>query len=561
MANENLSRYGLMELKTRQLSFLVSVIIGLCLLGSQAMAQSYAKYLVLLKDKAASPYSTTKPEAFLSTRSINRRTKQGIAINTRDLPVNPSYITAIRQTGAKVWYSSRWLNAVYVETDNSTLQKILQLSFVKGIEANHALSAPSTALSARASATNSKFAQTVDDASYGNGITQAKMIGATKLHNLGFQGEGMLIGVFDAGFKNANTITSLKPLFDEKRIIGTYDFVKNNQAVYEDDEHGTMVLSCMGADVPGSFIGTSPKASFLLLRSEDADTEYPIEEANWLIAAEYADSVGVDLINSSLGYSLFDDVKLNYTYQNMDGKTTIAARAADWAAATGIVVCISAGNEGAKAWKYIATPADADSVLAVGAVTSTELKASFSSFGPSADGRVKPDLMAMGQSSVVISATGTITNSSGTSFASPILCGMAACYWQQNPSLTAMQVIANLRKAGNRYTTPTPEYGYGIPFGTIINTTTPVILGNEPTETNFFQVSPNPFQETITLTLASYEGKPYQLVLMNVLGNTLWSGTLSSSSMTIPTENLQKGIYFLRVMNEEQAGIMKLVAW
>jgi serine protease AprX len=271
--------------------------------------------------------------------------------------------------------------------------------------------------------------------------------------------------------------------------------------------------------------------------------------------------VGVDLINSSLGYNEFDDVKLNYTYQNMDGKTTIATRAADWAAATGIVICVAAGNDGTKTWKYIATPADADSVLAVGAVTSTELKASFSSFGPSADGRIKPDLMAMGQSAIVINATGVVTNSNGTSFASPSLCGMAACYWQQNPSLTAMQVIANLRKAGNRYTTPTPEYGYGIPFGTIINTTTPEILGNEPTETNFFQVSPNPFQESINLTLASYEGKPYQLVLMNVLGNTLWSGTLSSSSMTIPTENLQKGIYFLRVMNEEQAGIMKLVAW
>lgn len=543
-----------MELKTRRITIFLLAIIGLCLLGLQAsMAQSYAKYLVLLKDKTGSPYSISKPEAFLSARSITRRTKQGISVTTRDLPINPTYVTAIRQTGAKVWYSSRWLNAVYIETDNTTLQKIVQLSFVKGIEGNHALSPPSTSLSARTTATRTKFAQTVDDASYGNGLTQAKMIGATRFHDAGFRGEGMLIGVIDAGFKNANTITSLKPLVDENRIVGTYDFVKNEKAVYDDDEHGTSVLSCMGANVTGNFIGTSPKASFLLLRSEDADTEYPIEEANWLIAAEYADSVGVDLINSSLGYNEFDDTKLNYTYQNMNGNTTIAARAADWAAATGIVICIAAGNDGARAWKYIATPADADSVLTIGAVTSIEVKASFSSFGPSADGRVKPDLMAMGQSATVISGTGQIGTSSGTSFASPILCGMAACYWQQNPSLTAMQVINNLRKAGSMYKMPTPEYGYGIPFETV--------LGSEPTESNFFQVSPNPFQENVMLSIASYEGKPFQVVLMNVWGNILWSETLKTTAITIPTENLGKGIYFLRVMNEQQAGIVKLMAW
>lgn len=539
------------QLSVNSKQFAVRLLTVYCLLiTANSYAQSPAKYLITLKDKANSPYSVSKPLEFLSQRSVNRRTKQNIAVITRDLPVNPTYITEIKKAGANVWYSSRWMNAVMVECKSAVLLTILKLPFVKGLEVSGSIDDPST----RTGRKSAKFEALATEAfDYGSAKTQVEMIGADHLHNQNYTGKGMLIGVLDAGFQNANTIAGLKPLFDSKRVIGTYDFVKKETSVYEDDGHGTEVLSCMAAFLPGSMIGTAPDASYLLLRTEDAPTEYIIEEANWLFGAEYADSVGVDVINSSLGYTEFDDVSTSHTYAQLNGNTTIAARAADWAAAVGIVCVVSAGNDGQSAWKYISTPADADSIITVGAVNSNKMYASFSSQGIPTDPRIKPDLVAMGQSAVIIDPqNGKVTTGSGTSFSSPILCGMVACYWQANPTLTAMQVIDNLRKSGSQYSNPDKFLGYGIPI-------LPKILAIQGEETGLFRVYPNPSHKTLTIELLEASHKNYEANLTDISGKLFWSEPLKNAIQTFSVEKLALGIYFLRVGNEEKNSVVKVV--
>ena len=524
-------------------------VIFYCFQATAVIGQLPAKYLVTFKDKINSPYSTAKPLEFLSQRSVNRRQKQNITVKTRDLPVNPSYLSEIKKSGAKIWFTSRWMNAALIQTSEANLQTILKLPFVKGLEINGSIDDPNSRSARKVSKLESSDSQAFN---YGLSKTQNEMIGVNSMHDLGYRGEGMMIGILDAGFNNVDKIPAFKALFDEKRIVGTYDFVKKETSVYEDDGHGTSVLSCMGAFLEGSMVGSAPKASFLLLRSEDAPSEYIIEEANWLFSAEYADSVGVDLINSSLGYTTFDDAKTNHSYAQLDGNTTIAARAADWAASVGIVCVISAGNDGSSAWKYIATPADADSVLTVGAVDANKLYARFSSQGIPTDNRIKPDVVAMGQSASVIPPSGTVSTASGTSFSSPILCGMVAGYWQANPTLTAIQVMDNVRKSGSQVTKPDKILGYGIP--NLFK-----VLAIQEEVSSFYKVYPNPTKAEITVEINDFTGKNYEATLMDMAGRIYQNETLKNRIQTFSLEKMPSGIYFLRVGNEEKSNVVKLI--
>ena len=529
--------------------YVLLIIVNCSLIIVNCSAQLPAKYLITFKDKTNSPYSISKPLEFLSQRSINRRQKQNITLKIRDLPVNPAYISEIKKTGAEIWFTSRWMNAALIQTSDTNLQTILKLPFVKGLEVNGTVDDPLS----RSGRKKAKF-EALDNKSLNYGLSkiQNEMIGVNIMHDLDFKGEGMMIAVLDAGFNNTDKIAAFKPLFDENRIVGTYDFVKKEKSVYEDDAHGTEVLSCMGAFLEGNMVGTAPKASYLLLRSEEASSEYIIEEANWLFAAEYADSVGVDLINSSLGYTTFDDVKTNHTYAQLDGNTTIAARAADWAAGVGIVCVISAGNEGNDSWKYEGTPADADSVLAVGAVDANKLYVKFSSQGIPNDKRIKPDVVAMGQSTAIISPNGNVTTGSGTSFSSPILCGMVAGYWQANPTLTAMQIMENVRKSGSQAVKPDKVLGYGIP--NLFK-----VLAIEGEVANFFKVYPNPTKAEITIEIDNFTGKDYEAIIMDVSGRIQYIETLKNTVQTISIEKIPTGTYFLRVGNEEKKGVVKLI--
>lgn len=509
------------------------------------------KYLVVLKIKTGTPYTVNRPEQFLSTRAISRRQRQGIAITEHDLPVNPSFVQQIRQTGAAVSFTSRWLNAVLIKATEAQLKAVLSLSFVQGLESARPLN---QARVGALEASMSKFG-VVDTLVYGISKTQVSQIGVDQMHQQGYHGEGMLVALLDAGFRQANTVGFLQPLFAENRVVGTFDFVANERNVYDDDEHGLHVLSIMAATVPNQLYGTAYKASYLLLRTEDAATETRIEEANWLFGAEYADSVGVDVISSSLGYTQFDNPASDYTLADLDGKTGLSTRAAQWAADAGIVVVISAGNEGSSAWGGIGVPADAVSALAIGAVTTTRVRASFSSFGPSADGRIKPDLAAMGVGTVLGLPNGRLATGNGTSYAAPLVAGLAAGFWQAHPTLTAAQVTAALRWSGSQFLQPDNRLGYGIPdFGrasALENTTDQPIA------------FPNPFTDVVAARWVSVApGTPVDATLTDLSGRILWQQQFrneTQSPFLFQSLSLNAGMYLLTLTTAAQRHTFKLL--
>ncbi|WP_159470752.1 S8 family peptidase [Dyadobacter sp. 3J3] len=531
----------------------------LLFLSDFCLAQTNPRYLILFKDKAGSPFSVSRPTEFLSAKAISRRTNQNITITEHDFPVNPAYVSAIKQTGASVIYSSRWFNASLVEASATQLAAIKSLAFYKGIEQNHALAnltTPSPGLSRTAKI--SSTSAIAEDLNYGLMQQQLALIGVDKLHQEGFHGENMLIGVLDAGFSRANELTYMKPVFDEKRIIDTHDFITRESNVYDDDSHGINALSTIAAYQPGSMIGAAFKASFALYRTENVFMESPYEEVAWLLGAERADSVGVDIISSSLGYNTFDDEfdspEYNYTYQSMDGKTTIISRAARYATRKGIMVVNSAGNEGNKAWHYISAPADVDSVVSVGATTLDRSYAAFSSVGPNAIGQLKPDISAVGSGAVVGNSTGTgsATTSSGTSFSAPQIAGLATILWQAFPKLTAQQIITALKKSGHQAANPDNLLGFGVPNGALAETIIKndfILLGTEPDVLNDIILSPNPVQQDLTLTFpVSLIGKKSTLSLISQGGKTIWqSQQVLNSTVPLSTNALSSGLYLIKV--------------
>ena len=294
---------------------------------------------------------------------------------------------------------------------------------------------------------------------YGYAERQIKMLNGIKLHDAGFRGEGIRVAVIDAGFQNVDRIC----VFDSLQLIGTHNVIYPGRSVYEADDHGTKVLSCMAANMPGIMVGTAPKASYLLIKSEDSDSEYPIEEDYWAAAVEYADSVGVDVISSSLGYFAFDADELSYDQSALDGKSSLISQAAHIAAQKGILMFCSAGNEGNGSWGKITFPSDASDILTVGSITEDKKKSIFSSVGFTADYRVKPDVVALGSGSCVIDPQGNVRYASGTSFATPILAGLGVCLWQALPELSNKEVIALLQQVSSQFKQPDAELGYGIP--------------------------------------------------------------------------------------------------
>jgi serine protease AprX len=515
-------------------------ILGLLIFASYTtFAQN--QYFVLFKDKANSPYSISRPKEFLSDRSIKRRTNQKIAITERDLPPNPSYLSEIAKAGAKILYKSRWINGALIQTNAATLTKILNLTFVRGLEGKGDIR--NTRLNDQVQITNTKD-KFGNEGILDNGLsqTQLAMLGADKMHTKGFRGEGMLIGVLDSGFLNANKLSFFNDLFNDKRIIGTWDFVNNETNVYNDHNHGTNVLSCMAAFENSRIVGTAYKASYLLLTTEDVASETKREEANWLFGAEMADSVGVDVINTSLGYTEFDNPTQNYKYTDMNGDRALATRAADWAAQAGILVVASAGNEGNGSWKYIGTPADADSIIAVGAVSSSQNIVSFSSFGPSTDGRVKPELSAQGANTTIGNTNGTVGLSSGTSFSSPLMAGFAASFWQAFPSLTNMQVRELLIRSASQYTNPDNRLGYGIPnFDKAYELAELEALINELKKSGQeVIVFPNPINDSASTkvwVLKNDAGINFEYSITDLTGKILWNLSTKESKITLPAIN------------------------
>ena len=432
----------------------------------------FSRYIVFLKHKGATSFTLASPGAYLSQRAIDRRGRYTISIDSADLPVPDSYISQIRSiTNVTVLNISKWLNAVTIQTtDANALTTINALPFVKS----------SSSIALRASSTGNKLmtetgqddpvlaqkpqGTQADYFDYGtNSFNEIHLHKGEFLHNIGLRGQGIQIAILDGGFLNYNTLDAMDSAIVNGQILSTWDFVNRNASVVEDDAHGMQCLSTIVANIPGSFIGKAPKASFHLYRTEDFG-ENPIETFNWVCGAEKADSIGADVISSSLGYNTFDDPSFDFTYNDMNGNTTLCTKGADIAAKKGLLIFNAIGNYGTGPWKFLAAPSDADSVVAVGAVSAAGAIWPSSSYGPSADGRVKPDVASIGSAALIQnSATNTIGSGNGTSFACPNMAGLGSCLWQAFPEFNNMRIVRALREAGSIVNTPNDRIGYGIP--------------------------------------------------------------------------------------------------
>ena len=508
-------------------------------------------YRLFLTDKNNSTYSINNPERFLSQKAIDRRNKQSIDIINNDLPVSKFYLDSLEKFGLQILNSSKWLNTVVVHSTNSELiDTITNLGFIKSKQkANSSLNSFSNKLCLENNS-HSILSEKDDPLNYGYGTTQISMLNGHVLHKNGYKGQNITIAVIDGGFYEVDNLPAFDSLWINNQILGTKDFVDNDTEVFDASNHGMKVLSTMGGNIPGQLIGTAPKANYWLLRSEETSTEYSIEEDNWVAAAEFADSVGSDIITSSLGYSEFDDGSQNYSYSDMDGNSTFITRAADIAASKGILVINSAGNSGNDPWKYITAPSDGDSVLTVGAVDSYATYANFSGLGPTSDGRIKPNIAAMGVQSSVQGTDGSVTEASGTSFSTPIIAGMAACLWQYYPELNNMEIIKKIEESAHQYSTPDYYLGYGIPdFAKAANISSTNIVSYS--ESVIIKVYPTPFSNYISIELFQKSEQNINIDLYNIVGHKIKNLNKTSSNFGIinlnDLANLPSGIYLLKI--------------
>lgn len=435
------------------------LLIVLLLFSIEVLYGENYCFRVYLKDKGDSGYSLDYPEAFLSQAAIDRRLREGKFADESDLPIASSYIDMLKEAGGEPIVQSKWFSTVVVAGKDSTLAERLQnlsiVDSVKWVWKGERCLPPIEEQDTSLLIPNDEALKN----HYGYAEKQIMMLNGIPLHEEGYRGKGMQVAVIDAGFMNVNKISAFQSL----NIIGTHNVVCPGESVFNSDEHGTKALSCLAADLPGLMIGTAPEASYWLIKSEDGRSEYPIEEDYWTAAVEFADSAGVKVITSSLGYFIFDDESLNYDPSMLDGKTAMISRAADIAAEKGILLFISAGNEGANDWRKITFPSDAKNVLTVGAITDQKVKSTFSSVGFTEDARVKPDLVALGTSTTVVDSSGNIRFANGTSFATPTLAGLGICLWQALPWLSNLQIIELLQQTASQYKRPDVELGYGIP--------------------------------------------------------------------------------------------------
>ncbi len=518
------------------------------LLTQVVAAQQVEDAWVYFTGKPQSATYLSNPLTMLSQRALDRRTRLNIALDIKDVPVDDNYVTQIDQSaGINVLAKSKWLNAVHVQGLQAYIQNLLSLGFVDRIEfANKnigVITGPAPFVWT-VSSTDSNRLTTFD---YGAGTNQIQMLHGEVMHQQNYTGEGILLAVIDAGFEEVNTASLFQHLFQNNKIIDVYNFPDNNTNVYQRSMHGSGVLSTIAAKSNGVLVGTAPDVSVALYISEDVNQEMPIEESYWAEAAERADSLGVDVINTSLGYTTFDRADYNYTMADLDGQTSFVSRAATIAVSRGINVVVSAGNSGyqGSSWPKVGMPGDVATVITVGAVDANRMRASFSSIGPTADERIKPDVMAQGQGTAVYSS-GQIQNLNGTSFSSPVMAGMVACMVQAYPNKTPAEIKQDLISISDRFNNPDNEYGFGIPDFSQYQ-----IVSVTNNDIKSFQLYPNPAQDVVYVN--SDEPTSYQL--FNLDGKLVKQGQAISSGIDI--SRLVSGVYFFKMKNHTQKLIIK----
>jgi len=503
--------------------------------------EDQACYRVSLIDKTGTQYSIDHPEEFLSPEALARRARFNIPIDESDLPVSRLYLDSLKEAGFRLVHSSKWNNTVTVaSTNGDALDELLSFPFVKSAQLTRPLLLTKSTANKFEKIIPGETSAGIEDNDYGNGWEQIHQLNGEVLHEKGFKGAGIRIAVLDAGFDQVDTLSAFQSLREENRLLGTRDFVNPGGNVFEENDHGTGVLSILASDLPGQFVGTAPEASYWLIRSEDAATEYPVEEDNWVAALEFADSIGADVVNSSLGYFVFDEPSMDHPFSDLDGQNTLITRAANLAVQKGIFMVNSAGNEGNKPWGKIILPADGEKILAVGAVGETGERALFSSLGPNASGSIKPNLMARGETIWLMKSDGKPATSNGTSFAAPLITGIVACLQQAFPSKTPEELKTMLEQSGNQYSNPDTLKGYGIPNIDLLFPSNREIFTSEE-----IQVHPTFFHNHLNIA----SNKPViKVSLFNIHGNLL----LEKKGREIETglsglENLPGGVYILEI--------------
>jgi serine protease AprX len=529
--------------RSKLILILIISISGLsCSIRSQTPGYTYF-YRVYFRDKGDYNVNDFFVSDLLSDKAVLRRKKAGIPVpDSTDIPVFREYINQIASMGFTLHCTSRWMNTGLFKTRSpADIDTLLNLPFVKDVKI------------VKKPATKGLFKDKLDFKEYQADIPPwdrpLSMLNGYALHYSGYDGTGILIAVLDGGFINADVITSLSSLRARNGIIGTYDFVAGNQFVYDYHNHGTAVLSVLAGTIPLGIAGTAPGADYWLLRTEDTSSEFPVEEDFWAAGAEFADSAGVDIISTSLGYFQFDDPSMNYKFSDMNGNTTFVTRTADIAASKGILVVASAGNERGTPWVHIIAPSDGFKVIATGAVDGFSVISTFSSAGPSADGRVKPDNVTQGVSVPIETTPGTVSRANGTSFSCPVLSGMCACVMQAVPSALNTDIIQTLHASADRFNFPDSLYGYGIPDMAVVVGNLQEILVAKPE--NASVIGPNPFtgdlevvfkQVPETLILEIFTGSGDAVVKRNYqqyIGRTLKISDL---------QNKRQGVYIIRLI-------------
>ncbi|MFZ9955982.1 MAG: S8/S53 family peptidase [Flavobacteriales bacterium] len=524
--------------------------------ASFAFSQNFY-FEIVFKDKGS--MSLSDAEQFLSAASIEKKAKRGVEIDFFDLPLVSSYIETIELQGVDVVKQSKWRNSVLILTqDSSLIAPVRSILFVKS--ATFFTELPNETFKSQ-----NKFAdEEVQWYShkYGQSLNQLSMLNGHFLHERGFNGEGMDIAIFDAGFPEMfSAITLLK---EQGRIKNTYDFVDHDATVFEKDQHGAMVLSVMASNDDHMF-GAAPMANYHLFITEDAQKESLLEEYNWLMAAEMADSIGVDVVNSSLGYTTFDNEATNHSYADMDGKTTLVTQAANTLFRKGVFVVSSAGNSAQTDWHFISAPADGDSVLAVGAVDKNKNYAFFSSTGKSFDGDIKPNVSAQGHQTILAHTSNGYVAGSGTSFSGPIVAGLTACYWQAFPDLKNWELKNQLELNASQYSTPDSLLGFGLP-----NYMTMYMNARKNDEFVYGQsflisLRNNPFTDHVGIELYSAIEQNVHFLLLDVNGKEIRNVdyVVTKNEYSIfgldDLKSLSSGIYFLRVYGENGEWLTKKV--
>jgi len=538
----------------------IGVIIFFLFAGNLFSQIAPNKYWVTFTDKDNNTFSLDSPEEFLTTKAIERRANQDIVIDITDLPVTDNYIEQLdAMTDVDILYASKWFNSVAIFSENPNIEEeLLDLPFVGMVKSVQGQKGKDFNIDVKKEIELPRQ-KGVLDINYGLSFNQVDMLNGIPLHDAGFEGDGMMIGVVDAGFRLTDQLDAFDALFDEDRILATRDFVDGDINVYEPETstHGMFVLSTIAGILPDSAYGTATQADFLLLRSEDSNSELRIEEHNWIAAAEFADSMGVDILTTSLGYTTFDEEEMDYTYEDLDGDTGVLTQAADIAASKGILVLNSAGNSGANDWHFIGVAADGDSVLAVGSVDPSGTHSTFSSFGPSSDGRIKPNVMAQGRQAVLCDFDNTPRTGNGTSFSCPIMAGMTACLWQMHPEASNMQIFYAVEESAHLFSTPNDSMGNGIPDFWEAHLILDEILGlDDSVMDRELQIYPNPSSDVINVELDDLIIGEYSIRIFSVSGSLVLNQKISNPNQTeliqLSINDLSPGSYTLSIRSEDR---------